>query len=274
MTKGIAAFFIVTGLFLSTAGQVRGDANVYWDFDNGFYPSRVVIGPGESVTWLNIDLDGFDVTVTFDNGFSFPLPNDTSENVQFLSPAGTYSYQGNYGLNTGVVIVNLPPTVAITTPQNNAVLPAPATFQIQATATDTADDYVADVQFLLGTSEATNSIEDVTTAPFQTSITDLAAGTYVLLAVATDSRGAQATNAVTITVGAAPVVNLSAPEISAGEFHFAATGLTPGKNIVLLTSTNLISWQSVQTNLAANSAMTITNPVGTGTQFYRILQLP
>ena len=148
------------------------------------------------------------------------------------------------------MIVNIPPSVAITNPLNNAVFPAPATFNIQADASDTADDYISDVQFFLGTSDSTNLLEDVYSAPFTTTVTNLAAGTYVLIAVATDSRGAQATNAITITVGGA-VVNLLAPRITDGRFLFDVTGLTAGKTNVLQTSTNLVSWQSTKTNLAA-----------------------
>ena len=73
MKKGLATLFVVTGLLLSIAPQVRGDATVYWDFDNGFSPGTVVIGPGEAVTWWDYDPYGFDVTVTFDNSFSFHL---------------------------------------------------------------------------------------------------------------------------------------------------------------------------------------------------------
>lgn len=273
MKKGLAALFIVTGLLLSFAPQVRGDATVYWDFDNGFSPGTVVIGPGDTVTWWNDDPYGFDVTVTFDNSTSFHLLDYHGQGVIFPSQAGTYAYHSNWGDN-GAVIVNLPPSVTITNPVNNAVFPAPATFTIQATASDTVDDYVSDVQFFLGTGDSTNSIEDVYSAPFITTVTDLAAGTYVLLAVATDSRGAQATNAVTITVGAAAVVNLNAPRVFADQFLFDVTGLTSGKTNVLQTSTNLLSWQPAKTNIAANTAMTITNMPSLGPHFYRILQLP
>src|ERR1035437_376427 len=160
MRKRIAAIALITGLFLSCAVQVRGNATVYWDSDYGFDPRTVVIGPGETVTWWNYDPYGFDVTVTFANSFSFHLLDYHGQEVIFPSQAGTYGYSSNWGDN-GAVIVNVPPSVTITNPLNNAVFPAPATFTIQATATDTADDYVSDVQFFLGTSDSTNSLEDV-----------------------------------------------------------------------------------------------------------------
>lgn len=273
MKTGIAAIFIITGLFLSSVFQARGDDTVYWDFDNGFSPGTVVIGPGEMVTWWNIDPFGFGVDVIFNSSCFFHLDQYHGQGVIFPSQAGTYSYHSNWG-DSGAVIVNLPPTVAITNPQNNAVLTAPATFTLQAAVSDSADDYVSDVQFFLGTGDSTNAIEDVFTAPFSTTVTDLAAGTYGLIAVATDSRGAQATNAITITVGGGAAVNLISPRMAGDQFLFDVTGLTSGKTNVLQTSTNLISWMSAKTNIAASAFMTVTNAPAPGPRFYRILQLP
>jgi plastocyanin len=273
MKKGIVGIFLITGLFLSSALQARGDATVYWDSDNGFDPRTVVIGPGETVTWWNLDPYGFDVYVTFDNSFSFHLLDYHGQGVIFPSQAGSYGYQSNWG-DYGAVIVNLPPSVTITNPLNNAVFPAPATFTIQATATDSADDYVSDVQFFLGTSDSTNAIADVFSEPFSTTVTDLAAGNYTLIAVATDSHGAQATHVITITVGGAAGINLNAPRMAAGQFLFDVTGLTAGKTNVLQTSTNLISWQPAKTNLAADASMTVTNTRASGAHYYRVLQLP
>ncbi len=262
----------ITALFLSFACRVRADATVYWDFDDGFLPRTAVIGPGETVTWWNYDPYGFDVTVTFDNSFSFLLQDYHGQGVTFPATPGIYGYHSNWG-DHGAVIVNLPPSVTITNPPNNAVLPAPATFTVAATATDTADDYVSDVQFFLGTSDSTNSIDDVFSEPFATTVTDLAAGSYILIAVATDSYGAQSTNAINFSVGGA-AVSLSAPRIAAGQFLFDVIGLTSGKTNVLQTSTDLSFWQPAQTNIAASTSMTVTNTIASGALFYRILQLP
>ncbi len=272
MKQKIAKIGFIAALIISFVCRVRGDATVYWDFDDGFLPPTVVIGPGETVTWWDFDPYGFDVTVTFDNSFSFHLPDYQGQGVIFPSTAGIYGYNSNWG-NHGAVIVNLPPSITITNPPNNAVLPAPATFTVEATATDTADDYVSDVQFFLGTSDSTNSIEDVFSEPFSTTVTELAAGSYVLIAVATDSRGAQATDAINFTVGDT-AVNLNAPRIAAGQFLFDVTGLISGKTNVLQTSTDLSLWQPAQTNIAASTSMTVTNTITSGTVFYRIYQLP
>jgi len=275
MKNGIVrgAILLTAGLLLSFAPRVRGDATVYWDFDNGFSPGTAIIGPGETVTWWNVDPFGFDVRVTFDNSFSFFLPNGSPQGVIFPSQPGIYGYHSDFGDN-GAVIVNVAPTVTITSPTNNAVLPAPATFTIQAEATDTPDDFVSDVEFFLGTSDATNSIEDVFSTPYSTSVTNLDAGIYTLIAVARDSHGWTATDAITITVSENAAVSLGSPRISAGQFLFDVTGLTVGKTNIVQASTNLSSWTAIKTNIAASASVTITNVPVTGRRFYRILQLP
>ncbi|MFM1769708.1 MAG: Inner spore coat protein [Verrucomicrobiota bacterium] len=91
---------------------------------------------------------------------------------------------------------NTPPVVALTNPASGASFNAPATVSLQANATD-FEGAVASVAFyqngsLLGTD---------TTAPFSFAWNSVAAGSYTLVAVATDSLGLAATSApVSITV--------------------------------------------------------------------------
>ena len=275
MKKGIVrgVILLIAGVFLSFAPQVRGDATVYWDFENGFSPGTIVIGPGDTVTWWNVDPYGFDVRVTFDNSLSFFLLNLHGSAVTFLSQPGIYGYQSDNN-DYGAVIVNVAPTVLITTPTNNAVLPAPATFTIQATASDTPDDFVSDVEFFLGTSDATNSIEDVFSTPYSTSVTNLDAGIYTLIAVARDSHGWTSTNSIMITVSSGTSVTLIAPRISTGQFLFDVTGLTVGKTNIMQASTNLFSWTAIKTNVADNTLMTFTNATALPRRFFRLVELP
>lgn len=275
MKKGIVrgAILLIAGVFLSFAPQVRGDATVYWDFENGFSPGTIVIGPGDTVTWWNVDPYGFDVRVTFDNSLSFFLLNLHGSAVTFLSQPGIYGYQSDNN-DYGAVIVNVAPTVVISTPMNNAVLPAPATFTIQATASDTPDDFVSDVEFFLGTSDATNSIADVFSTPYSTSVTNLDAGIYTLIAVARDSHGWTSTNTIMITVSSGTSVTLIAPRISTGQFLFDVTGLTVGKTNIMQASTNLFSWTAIKTNVADNTLMTFTNATALPRRFFRLVELP
>lgn len=70
------------------------------------------------------------------------------------------------------------------------------------------------------------------------------------------------------------VITLESPRLAGGQFVFGATGLTVGKTNVLETSTNLTSWVAVQTNVADNVSLTLTNTVVLPRQFFRLVQLP
>jgi len=268
-------FSIVVGLFIITPPQVRG--TIYWDSDSGFNPNVVVISPGETVNWVNYDLYGFPVQITSDapfgnpNYFSFYLFDFGDGAGVTFNSQGTFGYHSSYA-QQGYVVVNIPPLVTITNPVNNAVLSAPATFTIQADASETPDDVVWDVEFFLGTNAGTNSIGDDLTAPFSASVTNLAAGTYTLIAIATDYYYATATNVVTITVGSPTAINLNSPRMSGNEFVFDVAGLTVGKTNVLQTSINLTVWTSIKTNVAASVSTTVTNTALSGQHFYRVVQ--
>src|SRR5439155_25697608 len=101
---------------------------------------------------------------------------------------------------------NVSPSVTIISPTNGAVLIAPATFTVQATALD-SDGSVAQVQFFNGAT----LLGDSSSSPYLASANNLAAGPYTLSAVATDNLGATATNSVNIVVDAPPTVSISSP---------------------------------------------------------------
>ena len=133
-----------------------------------------------------------------------------------------------------------PPAVAITVPAANAVFAAPAVFTVSATATDVGGT-VTQVAFysgatLLGTATTPDSGQPNSFSVTLT--TALAAGSYNLTAVATDSRGAVTTSApVSITVDAPPTVALTAPTNGAtfnapASFGLTATATSPGGSIV------------------------------------------
>lgn len=79
---------------------------------------------------------------------------------------------------------------------------------------------------------------------------------------------------ITINEVVAVTITLSSPRLSGGAFLFDAAGLTVGKTNVLEVSTNLTGWTAMATNMAAGSSMTFTNSVISGSQFYRVIQLP
>ena len=85
---------------------------------------------------------------------------------------------------------NQAPTVALTTPANNATYTAPATITLTATASD-ADGSVTKVEFFNGSAKLGES----TSAPYRYIWSSVNAGSYALTAKATDNQGATTTSA-------------------------------------------------------------------------------
>lgn len=113
------------------------------------------------------------------------------------------------------VNASLPPTVAITSPLNNASFDAPATITIEADASDT-DGTVTLVEFFNG---ATKLGEDAS-APYSVSWTPVFTGSYSLTAKATDNALTTATStAINVTVtnidNVAPSVAITSPSNNA-----------------------------------------------------------
>lgn len=113
---------------------------------------------------------------------------------------------GASATNAVTVFVDAPPAVGITNPLANAVFAEPATFLIEAWATD-PDGTVTDVKFYNGdTWLATDGA-----GPYVAQVSGLSWGVHTLHAVATDDAGATTTNSVTVTVNAWPTVSITAP---------------------------------------------------------------
>ena len=118
--------------------------------------------------------------------------------------AGTYSltakaYDNNGAVTTSSAVsvrVNQPPTVSITTPADNAIYVAPATFDISATAKD-ADGSIDKVAFYNGAT----LLGVVNASPYTFNWKNVAAGTYTLTAKAYDNDDDVTTSsAIAITV--------------------------------------------------------------------------
>jgi len=118
-----------------------------------------------------------------------------SKTMAFVAAAGpVWSFH-----TAGTSPNNLPPSVAITSPANNASFTAPATIGIAATASD-SDGTVARVDFYQGST----LLGSDSTAPYTFSWPNVPAGTYALTAVATDNGNASTTSTtVTVTVNGA-----------------------------------------------------------------------
>jgi len=174
-------------------------------------PGSFVLSAGAS------DADGSIAKVEFFQGATLVATVTSAPYTYTLSglAAGNYSFSARATDNDGAattsatvsVNVNAAPTVSITAPANNAVIGAPATITLTASAAD-ADGTIAKVDFYQGAA----LIGTATAAPYGFTLANVAAGSYSYTAVATDNRGATtASSPVSVRVNAAPVVAITAP---------------------------------------------------------------
>jgi RHS repeat-associated protein len=174
--------------------------------------NNTVFTPGANIplTARAADADEIVTKVEFFSGTTllgtqFVAPYDVAWNNV---PAGRYTLTARatdlVGLTTTsapvVITVDAPPTVAITSPANNALFVASATVTISATAAD-ADGSVTQVEFFDGAT-LVGTVSNISgSATYRVTLANLGAGTHTLTARATDNQGATTTSvAVTITV--------------------------------------------------------------------------
>lgn len=133
--------------------------------------------------------------------------------------AGTYTltakaYDNNGEVTTSSSIAitvntsgNQSPTVNITSPANNTVFTAPASITINAVATD-SDGTISKVEFYSGTTLLSTS----TTSPYTYNWKNVVAGTYQIVAKATDNNGNMTTSTpVIIVVKTRPTISMTSP---------------------------------------------------------------
>jgi plastocyanin len=188
--------------------------------NNVFVPATVRIKTGDTVRWV-WESGTHDVVSNVSgeaagSRFRSPLKSSGDFSVTFSSVANIpyYCTPHRFQGMVGTVIVeagaaNASPTVSITSPTTGATFSAPASFTINANAADT-DGTVSAVEFRVGNIVLPTD----TAAPYTAQVSNLAAGNYVITAVALDNLGARATNTVNITVNAAnvaPNVTLTSP---------------------------------------------------------------
>lgn len=127
-------------------------------------------------------------------------------------------------LSVVVAAPNSPPSVAIATPLPGTQYAAPATVNLSATASD-GDGTVAKVDFyanaaLIGTAQ---------TPPYAFTWSNVAAGTYSLIAKATDNAGLVASSppvSISASQNAAPIVSLTVSDSAVARYAPASITLT------------------------------------------------
>lgn len=182
------------------------------DADSAFtIPVNLSGGVGPFVPVSQLQSTGGNVSATMstlESGTKYEWYAEVTDGVSTVStPVRTFTTEGG----------SVAPTVAITSPANGADFTAPATITLTADAAD-QDGSVAKVEFFNGT----DKIGEDTTAPFEFHWSGVEAGSYTILATATDNEGHSTTSnpvALTVTsVPVLPVVTIAATDTTGGEF--------------------------------------------------------
>ncbi len=187
-----------------------------------------------TLTATATDSDGTISKVQFFNGATL-LNEDPSSPYSF---AWNNVAAGNYNLtavavdNLGgtstssvvAITVNALPVVSITSPTNPTTLAAPANFTINASAAD-PDGSIVKIEFF----DNGSLLGQDTTPPYSFTYSNVASGTHVLTAKATDNLGGTTTSsAVTVIVTNAPTANITSPSNNAT--IFAGSNVTISAN--------------------------------------------
>jgi hypothetical protein len=124
--------------------------------------------------------------------------------IQFL-------YERQLADRLGPIVINLPPTVSISSPQNGASFIAPASIEIRANATD-ADGVVSKVDFYNGST----LLGSDATAPYSFVWAGVATGSYSVTTKAFDNSGAITTSTV-VNVSVTPPTPTCLPVSSSSD---------------------------------------------------------
>lgn len=161
------------------------------------------------------------------------------------------------------------PTVAITNPVGGAVFSAPANVKMAASAS-VSSGTVTNVTFYNGAIE----LGSATAPPFGITASNLAANSYALTAVAAAGGVFATSTVVNISVVSPVAVSNSGPAISGGRFLFDYTA-NAGLAYVVESSTNLVNWAPIATNVATNSLIIFKDTTGlSARRFYQVVRQP
>jgi plastocyanin len=267
-----------SGLLAPAGAAAAATTNVLVG-DIYFYPPAVQINPGDIVQW---DWVGFLYHTT--TSLSTPVPLwDSGVHTNGYTFSHSFPSAGNFPYwcsvhalqQTGTVIVstNSPPTVAIISPTNGSVFAAPWAGTIQATNSDISGT-VSEVAFFAGSA----LLGTVTNPPSNVRfpVPSLAAGSYLLKAVAVDNH--EATNSsvlVRVNVIAPTPIALSSPQWrSPTTFQFTYSA-NPGLTYIVRRAEVLSDWSNIANKKAAMSSITFIDAHATiPAKFYSVELMP
>ncbi len=165
------------------------------------------------------------------------------------------------------------PTIALTSPAEGATFTAPATINLSANASGAP---ITSVTFFNGAT----SLGSVPTAPYNLTLTNVAAGSYSFTAVANTAETSATSGAVHVTVNpgsAAGDVTLHPVALSNGQFSFGYP-TDPGFSYIIQEASTVggtgFNWSSVSTNAPSGNTpgtATFSEPLSTDHfRFFRV----
>lgn len=277
---------LVLGVLLAGSSTSFAVTNIVQVGNYFFNPTNIAINVGDVIRWTNITPTASFIThdstrtnlpfawasgdlttatrtyqLTFTTNGTFPY--FCNRHVYAAMPANRHPEQTG---TVSVAAVNLPPSVSLTNPANNASFRAPTNLLLQASATD--DGTITNVQFFNGASLLGND----TAAPFSFTLNNAAAGNYTFTARAQDNGGLSATSSINVFILTNAVLT-SPARLPGGEFRFTVQGIA-GQTYAAESSTNLTTWAAFTTNVAPASTFNITDFTSTNIlqRYYRTRQ--
>jgi len=195
--------------------------------NTGAAPSGGYVAPAELNKALNYLVKGISYGSAYVTPKSYPgLRGIMTWSINWDKTTGDAWVSNAYNFFSGLG-GNVPPSVSITSPANNATFATGSNITVSASASD-SDGSVSKVDFYNGTT----LLGTDTSSPYSFTWNAVGAGTYTLTAKATDNANAVTTSsAVNITVGSTnnpPVVSITSP--TSGSSYTAPATITINAN--------------------------------------------
>lgn len=233
-----------------------------------------------TVTQVEFFVDGASVGVDTSSPYSVTANNVAagphSLTATATDNAGAKTTSG--AINITVTAPNNPPSVSVISPAVGAILQAPASITLEATAADT-DGSVSQVAFyrviLMGGPAVTRELLGTAAAsPYRISLNNVQAGFYHLLAEATDNLGAKTDSQEVVVTVYAPFRIISAVRSADGQVTLTVEGNAAMGPLTALASDDFVNWTNLPGTLIAQPDNTLQYvdtgaPVAAG-RFYRV----
>ena len=188
-----------------------------------------------------------------------------SVNITFWGARSTggFTWQRSTPADATATSLNIPNLAG------GAVFAAPANVTISAN-TPAGGGLVTNLVFLTNSAQ----LASLQTPPFTITASNLASGGYAFTAVSTAAGLSITSTPLSITVVTAAAVTNTLPAFNAGQFTFSYNA-NPGLGYVVQSSSNLVDWLPLATNVAASTPVVFidSSPIG-AMHAYRVGRVP